>query len=54
MIRQIQSEVQKYDAITRENMHGNKVAIDMEDVRDWSMRKIETLNRAIFVMNKTH
>ena len=54
VIRQVQSEVQKYDAITRETMHGNKAAVDMEDVREWSMQKLEVLNKALFVMNKTH
>ena len=54
IIKQVQNEVQKYDAVTRESMHGGKTAIDMEEVREWSMRKIEILNKALFVMNKTH
>lgn len=54
IIKQVQEEVQKYDAATRESIHGNKVAIDMEDVREWSMRKTEVLNRALYVTNKTH
>ena len=54
IIKQVQSEVQKYDAATRETMHGNRAAADMEDVREWSMRKIEILNKALYVVKKTH
>ena len=45
--------MQKYDALTRESSHGNKVALAMEDVRDWSMRKLEMLNKALYVIKGT-
>ena len=53
IIRQVQAEVQKYDAMTRESSHGNKVALAMEEVREWSMRKLETLNKALYVIKGT-
>ena len=36
--------------MTRELAHGNKVVLSIEEVLDWSMRKLETLNKALYVM----
>lgn len=37
-----------YDALTRENSYGNKQAVDLDEVREWSMRNLEILNKALF------
>lgn len=37
-----------YDALTREFRNGNKEAVDLDEVREWSMRSLEAVNRALF------
>ena len=41
-----------YDALTREHVNGNKEAVDLDEVREWSMRNLETINKAIFSIEK--
>lgn len=41
-----------YDALTREFANGNKEAVDLDEVREWSMRNLETINKALFSFQK--
>ena len=46
--RQLEGEVQMYDALTREYSHGNKEAVNLDEVREWCMRNLEVINKALF------
>lgn len=46
--KQLEGEVKMYDALTRESSYGNKQAVDLDEVREWSMRNLEVLNKALF------
>ena len=37
-----------YDALTREYSNGNKEAVDLDEIREWSMRSLEAINKAIY------
>ena len=37
-----------YAALTREYSHGNREAVDLDEVREWSMRNLEVINKALF------
>ena len=37
-----------YDALTREFTNGNKEAVDLDEVREWCMRNLEVINKALF------
>ena len=50
--RQLEGEVQMYDALTREYSHGNKEAVDIDEVREWGMRNLEVINKALFSVQK--
>ena len=50
--RQLEGEVQMYDALTREYSHGNKEAVDLDEVREWGMRNLESINKALFSVQK--
>ena len=41
-----------YDALTREYSNGNKEAVDLDEIREWSMRSLEAINKAIFTFQK--
>lgn len=41
-----------YDALTREFANGNKEAVDLDEVREWSMRNLEIINKALFSFQK--
>ena len=41
-----------YDALTREYSHGNKEAVDLDEVREWGMRNLEVINKALFSLQK--
>lgn len=43
-----------YDALTREYSHGNHQAINLDEVREWSMRNLEVINKALFSLTKKH
>ena len=46
--KQLEGEVQMYDALTREYGNGNREAVDLDEVREWSMRNLEVINKALF------
>ena len=46
--RQLEGEVQMYDALTREFTNGNKEAVDLDEVREWRMRNLEVISKALF------
>ena len=50
--RQLEGEVQMYDALTREYTHGNKQAVELDEVREWGMRNLEVINKALFSLHK--
>lgn len=41
-----------YDALTREYSHGNKEAVELDEVREWGMRNLEVINKALFSLHK--
>lgn len=41
-----------YDALTREYSHGNKEAVNLDEVREWGMRNLEVINKALFSVQK--
>lgn len=41
-----------YDALMREHLNGNKQAVDLDEVREWAMRNLETLNKALYSIQK--
>ena len=50
--KQLEGEVQMYDALTREYTNGNREAVDLDEVREWSMRNLEVINKALFSVQK--
>ena len=40
-----------YDALIREYVSGNKQAVEPDEVREWSMRNLETINKALFSLS---
>ena len=42
-----------YDALTREYSHGNQ-QVDLDEIRSWSMRNLEVINKALFNLSKGH
>ena len=50
--KQLEGEVQMYDALTREYGNGNREAVDLDEVREWSMRNLEVINKALFSIQK--
>ena len=41
-----------YDALIREYVSGNKQAVEPDEVREWSMRNLETINKALFSLSQ--
>ena len=41
-----------YDALTREYNGGNKDAVDLDEVREWSIRSLEAVNKAVLSLQK--
>lgn len=41
-----------YDALTREYSNGNKEAVNLDEVREWGMRNLEVINKALFSLQK--
>lgn len=37
-----------YDALVREYAGGNKEAVELDEVREWSIRSLETISKALF------
>ena len=50
--KQLEGEVQMYDALTREFCNGNREAVDLDEVREWAMRNLEVINKALFGLSK--
>jgi len=50
--KQLEGEVQMYDALTREYISGNTQAVELDEVREWSMRNLEMTNKALFSLSK--
>ena len=50
--RKLQSEVQMYDSLTREYTHGNHHVIDLDEVKQWAMRNLESINKALYCLQK--
>ena len=41
-----------YYALVREVQNGNREAVDLDEVREWSMRNLELINKALFSFQK--
>ena len=50
--KQLEGEVQMYDALTREHLSGNKEAVELDEVREWAMHGLEAIQKALFSINK--
>lgn len=46
--KQLESDVKMYDSLTREYLNGNEQAVDLSEVREWAIRSLETLNKALY------
>ena len=50
---QLEGEIKMYDSLVREVIDcGNPDAVSLDEVREWSMRSIEAINRAVFDLSK--
>ena len=52
LTKQLEGEVQMYDALLREMKNGTKGAANAGEIREWSMRSLEAINRAMFTFQR--